>query len=398
MPAAIAIIAEFNPFHTGHAYLLTTLRRHFGPHAALVVILSGSFVQRGEPALFSKWQRASMAVENGADCVVELPAVYALSSAAGFAAGGAGLAIRLGCTHLACGVEAGTAGDFPRLARIARECSASGHGRTAGQALTDAIAAAAPDLASLLQQPNALLALEYAKAITASGQELAFLPVPRQGSDHTSGLCGTYTSASALRHELTARGLTDQAAAYLPPNCQAAVKKLLASGAYTDYDRYGDFVLLQNRLLTPEKLATLPAFSEGLENRWYRMMSEALSYEAALAAVKTKRYAYSRLCRMGAYTLLQPSQSLMDASYSEGPQYGRILALNRRGAALIKEAATHFPMLNRVKDSRPALSPLGQAQLALDLRATEIQHYCFTARTARKGHADYYESPAFHPE
>jgi hypothetical protein len=101
---------------------------------------------------------------------------------------------------------------------------------------------------------------------------------------------------------------------------------------------------------------------------------------------------------MGAYTLLQPSQALMDASYSEGPQYGRILALNRRGAALIKEAATHFPMLNRVKDSRPVLSPLGQAQLALDLRATDIQHYCFTSRTARTGHADYYESPAFHPE
>ena len=112
---AVAIIAEFNPFHTGHAYLIRQVRRLSGTDAAIVVIMSGAFVQRGEPAFFDKWHRAAWAIEGGADAVIELPAVYALSSASGFALGGVTLAARLGCQSLACGVEAGTAEDFLSL-------------------------------------------------------------------------------------------------------------------------------------------------------------------------------------------------------------------------------------------------------------------------------------------
>ena len=83
----IAVIAEYNPFHNGHHYMLRVLRRRFGSGAPIVVVMSGSFVQRGEPALFDKWTRASWALNGGADCVVELPALYALSSAEGFAGG-----------------------------------------------------------------------------------------------------------------------------------------------------------------------------------------------------------------------------------------------------------------------------------------------------------------------
>ena len=164
---AIAVIAEFNPFHTGHAYLLSEIRRQRPSDAAIIVLMSGAFVQRGEPALFDKWHRAAWAVGSGADAVFELPAVYALSSAAGFAAGGVRLASRLSCNSLACGVETGTANDFLRLAKTALSLS-SGESiktATAGRNQTEDLAKALPELASLLEQPNALLALEYAKAI-----------------------------------------------------------------------------------------------------------------------------------------------------------------------------------------------------------------------------------------
>ena len=81
----LAIIAEFNPFHTGHARLIRQVRQAAGPEAAIVIIMSGAFVQRGEPAFFDKWYRAAWAIDGGADVVIELPTVYALSSAAGFA-------------------------------------------------------------------------------------------------------------------------------------------------------------------------------------------------------------------------------------------------------------------------------------------------------------------------
>lgn len=121
----------------------------------------------------------------------------------------------------------------------------------------------------------------------------------------------------------------------------------MKAGSFTDYDRYGDFVSLEGRLLTPEQLCRLPAFTEGLENRWHKAFSTLSTYDEALSAIKTKRYAFSRLCRMGAYTVLQPSQDFFNESYQEGPQYGRILAFNERGAAFLKQAKETFPIMTR---------------------------------------------------
>ena len=398
---SIAIIAEFNPFHTGHAHLISQVRQAAGPDAAIVIIMSGAFVQRGEPAFFDKWHRAVWAIKGGADVVIELPAVYALSSAAGFATGGVTLAARLGCQSLACGVEAGTAEDFLSLARradtleIGPETAKKG---SAGQARTDALMAAAPDEARLLEQPNALLAFEYARALLKQERPLSFLPLPRQGRHGDTGLGATFASASALRQAMTDHpGDEKPYISYIVERVRPSLQDQLTLGAFTDYHRYGDFVAGQNRLLTPDQLRRLPAFTEGLENRWYRAFAEAGDYDQALKLIKTRRYAYSRLCRMGAYTLLQPSQDLMDRSYEAGPQYARLLALNGRGAAFLKGVKGQLPVVTRVRSDAPGLSPLGQEQLKLDLKASDIQSFCFSKKGQRKGHQDYYHSPLFLP-
>lgn len=396
---SIAIIAEFNPFHTGHAHLISQVRQAAGPDAAIVIIMSGAFVQRGEPAFFDKWHRAVWAIKGGADVVIELPAVYALSSAAGFATGGVTLAARLGCQSLACGVEAGTAEDFLSLARradtleIGPETAKKG---SAGQARTDALMAAAPDEARLLEQPNALLAFEYAKALLNQDRPLAFWPFPRQGHHGDTELGPAFASATALRQAMRDSGAA-ACRPYLPSASLTDVEDQLAQGAFTDDNRYGDFIASQNRLLTPDQLRCLPAFTEGLENRWHRAFMENGSYAQALKAIKTRRYAYSRLCRMGAYTLLQPSQDLMDRSYEAGPQYARLLALNGRGAAFLKGVKGQLPVVTRVRSDAPGLSPLGQEQLKLDLKASDIQSFCFSKEGQRKGHQDYYHSPLFLP-
>ena len=369
----IAVIAEFNPFHTGHAWLLSQVRQQAGPQSLIVVIMSGSFVQRGEPALFDKWHRAAWAVEGGADLVFELPAVYSLSSADGFALGGVWLASRLGCSHLACGVERGTADDFYALARAAQDIRPCRGRETAGRQQTIALAARIREqTASLLDQPNALLAASYAKAIVQQDLSLQFWPILRQDIIQT-GRC------QHLHHYLTPQAREDMAA-------------LLSQGAYTDYDRYGDFILLRNRLLTPEMLRQLPAFNEGLENRWHRCMQDSVTYKEALAAIKTRRYAYSRLCRMGAYTLLSPGRSLMDQSYQLGPQYARLLALSQKVSPYIKEIKKELPVITRIT-AADSLSPLGRKQLALDLRCTDMQYYCFHGTQARLSRQDYYQSP-----
>lgn len=396
---SLAIIAEFNPFHTGHARLIRQVRQAAGPEAAIVIIMSGAFVQRGEPAFFDKWHRAAWAIDGGADVVIELPAVYALSSAAGFAQGGVTLAARLGCQALACGVEGGTAADFLSLARRSEgltACLKAAKKSSAGQQLTDALMAAAPDEARLLQQPNALLAFEYARAMLKQEQPLTFLPLPRQGRHGDTGLGAAFASASALRQAMTDHpGDGKPYISYIVERVRPSLQDQLTLGAFTDYRRYGDFVAGQNRLLTPDQLRRLPAFTEGLENRWYRAFAEAGDYNQALKLIKTRRYAYSRLCRMGAYTLLQPSRDLMDCSYEAGPQYARLLALNSRGAAFLKGAKGQLPVVTKVHSDAPGLSPLGQEQLKLDLKASDIQSFCFSKESQRKGRQDYYHSPFF---
>lgn len=389
----IAVIAEFNPFHTGHAWLLSQVRQQAGPQSLIVVIMSGSFVQRGEPALFDKWHRAAWAVEGGADLVFELPAVYSLSSADGFALGGVWLASRLGCSHLACGVERGTADDFYALARAAQDIRPCRGRETAGRRQTIALAARIREqTASLLNQPNALLAASYAKAIVQQDLSLQFWPILRQGNHHDPSLAHSFASASALRQDIIQTGRCQHLHRYLTPQAREDMAALLSQGAYTDYDRYGDFILFQNRLLTPEMLRQLPAFNEGLENRWHRCMQESVTYKEALAAIKTRRYAYSRLCRMGAYTLLSPGRSLMDQSYQLGPQYARLLALSQKVSPYIKEIKKELPVITRIT-AADSLSPLGRKQLALDLRCTDMQYYCFHGTQARLSRQDYYQSP-----
>lgn len=393
----IGVVAEFNPFHNGHHYLLQEIRKRCGADCRIVIIMSGSFVQRGEPAFFDKWRRTRWALRNGADCVIELPAVYALSHADGFASGAIRLARALGCTALACGVEQGTADDFLTLGKGALSLSSltvNDHsGQPYGQYLTTALQEKFPREGQLLASPNALLATAYAKAIMQYAPSLHFIPIHRRGQSHDMpGLTTPFASATAIRQALC-QGAVDTLSQTLPSSIYGDVQHAMATGAYTDYDRYDDFVVYVNRFTTTDQLRTFPAFSEGLENRWHRIFETAPTWAAALSALKTRRYAYSRLCRMGAYTVLSISRDIMTASLQAGPQYARILGFTKRGQGLLKERKGAIPIITKATTGRHVLTPLGQKQLAIDIAATDVQALCFKTVPQRKGKKDFLTSP-----
>ena len=402
---AIAIIAEYNPFHCGHESHIRRLRQLFGSQACIIVFMSGSFVQRGEPALFDKWARAAWAVAGGADCVFELPCAFALSSAEDFAAGGVRLARRLGCTHLSCGVEAGSADDLNKLAAASLTIdtpqiwtAARREGITYGTALARAIQAKCPQEAVLLQYPNALLALEYAKAMIRYGPDMELIPLQRQGRHDGTNLTGEETSASAIRRAIGQGRMGPDLAPSMPKEQYDSLQKLLAAGAYTDYGRYGDLILYEGRRLRSEDLAILAAFTEGLENRWHTLLGQAPSWEDGLNQLKTRRYSRSRLCRMGAYTVLNIRQAAMDQWRQTGPAYARLLALNHRGGAFLRQAKKRsLPIITKMASSYKDLSPIGQALADLDILATDIQHLCFHAEGCRSGRQDFYHSPIIIP-
>lgn len=392
----IAVIAEFNLFHSGHAYLLQAIRGHYGP-CRLVVVLSGAFVQRGEPALFDKWQRARWALSHGADCVIELPLVYAVSQADEFGRGAVRLAAALGCDALVCGVERGTADEFLALAQTALTLPplpVNDHaGVPYGQYVTAALTKRHPRAAALLAQPNALLALSYAKAICQYAPDLTLRPIRRLGATHdAAGLGQTFASASTLR-QLFCQGRLQDLAPYVPDNVYADLQKLYRDGLYTDYDRYGDAVLWANRFRTPADLRRFPAFTEGLENRWHRILQTAPTWTDALKQLKTRRYAYSRLCRMGVYTTLELTQDILTQSRTAAPAYARLLGLAPLGRPLLKDAKIRLPVITKISALPPDLSPLGRAQLALDCKGTDVQALCCHAAAGRTGQRDYVISP-----
>lgn len=400
MGEAIAIIAEFNPFHQGHAALIEAVRQHHG-NVPIVVLMSGSFVQRGQPALFDKWRRAHWAVVGGADLVIELPSAFALSGAEGFANGGVRLAAALGCSGLACGVEQGQAGDFLDLARSAlsqplREyiALARQEGRPYGTALTQALAEALPQKAHLLYAPNSLLALEYAKAILTWAPQLQ-LETVRRDSRHDGQDC----NGSFLRRKVGESAPFAEYGTYIPPALQPDFLQALDDGAYTDYERYHDLILYEGRKQSVEELSRLAAFREGIEHRWHEAIGAAADWTRGCKGVKTRRYPYSRLNRMAAYTVLGITQAAMSTWLREGPQYGRMLALNSRGSQFLHERRKQAActLITKITKAGGTLTPSAQAMLSLDVLATDIQYLCMHHKEQRLARQDYYRSPLVVP-
>ena len=383
LPRRIGIVAEWNPFHNGHETLLRTLKETY-PEASLISVMSGSFVQRGEPAVFDKWLRAKWAAESGADLVVELPARCVLQSADRFAACGVRLLADLGCDAVAFGTEsfgkeelfaasrAVLEGDFSEKLRRHLET-----GIPYSRAVNEVIAETHPALSEGLSLPNNLLGIQYARTISAQNLPLTVIPVHRD-PEHP-------VSASAVRKELIGGHIPKT----LPEKERNDITKLAAEGNITDYARYEDACLLRARLLSEENLSASGLFTEGLEHKW-KKETAAPSYAAMVSAVKSKRYLTSRLRRIGAALLLSDAAPSPFSDFAPAT-YARILALRETQSALLR--FSHIPVVTSFAKALRTEAPELKKDLLLDARATDIAAWCRRAETYRKGGADYFRSP-----
>lgn len=395
---AIGIIAEYNPFHTGHAHQLKQLRQRFGSLTPIIVLMSGAFVQRGEPALFSKQQRARWALLGGADLVIELPTAFSLCSAENFAAGGARLAAALGVDTLAFGARTADLQALQQVAAITLTAAVRENhhkylkqGLFYGAALTKAIEDMTPEIAILLKDPNNLLAIEYLKAIRQYDLPLTPIVSLRQ-SNHSSRLLqhGIFPSGSAIRQVVAAQGDLSLLKPFLPAALFTEFLQTITTGAYTDYTRYGDMILTIGRCQPAHKLADYCEFSEGLANKWPPALQQP-TWSDALNQIKSKRYSYSRLQRMGAYLLLRCTRLDMAAWKKSGPLYAHILAANGQGRRWLHEQTATIPLITKI--TKAQLSPAAAAMLQLDCRATDMQMLAQYSPAARQGRQDYYQSP-----
>ena len=195
-----------------------------------------------------------------------------------------------------------------------------------------------------------------------------------------------HISATTAREEL----LDQKETALLPERAKLEAKNLMKQGAYTDMARYEDSCLLASRQCSLKDLAQSGLFREGLEHKWFKETS-APTYTAMLDAIKSKRYLYSRLKRIGAQLLLSGHHSPSPFAQLLPPGYLRLLGLRQEKSRLLTQCT--LPVYPSTAKAMRSLPPAYQAMLALDIQATDIRAYCQASPAMRKGKADYYQSP-----
>ena len=392
----IGIICEYNPFHNGHAHQLHTLASKC-PDALRICIMSGSFVQRGEPALFSKFDRARWAILGGADVVIELPTLYSLGSAQLFGTGAIRMVKALSIDTLSFGSETTNLNTLIGIAKR-MDCESTqnelrnylNEGMSYGTAFRKALGS------EMLSTPNALLGLEYIRAGLKYHPDLAYIPIQRTSDHHNQTINQELPSGTALRQLITTATPLDMYSALqvaIPTPILDDMTHRITTGDYVDYSRYHDMVHMLSRRISASELERFVDFTEGIEHLWLKAAQQP-SWESAIEQIKSKRYTYARLQRMGAYLTLGITKDLINIAMQDGPQYARLLAFNDRGRQWLR-TKHDISLIQKWAKAPTQLNNLGKSMHHMDTLATDIQALCFHNKGKRIGHTDYTYTPQY---
>ena len=322
------IIAEFNPFHNGHKYLLEQA------DGLKIVAMSGNFMQRGEPAIVDKWTRAQMALENGADLVVELPFLVSVQAADFFGQGAVELLARLGIDSLAFGTEEVL--DYQKIANLYAEC---------GQEMENFVDNL-PDSLSYPQKtqamwkefagldfsgntPNHVLALAYAKAV--AGRNIKLHPIKRQGAGyHSVDKDLDFVSATALRQHQSDKDFLER---FMPR------VELFENASKVSWEDY--FPLLRYQILSNPDLTNIYQVNQEMAVRIKDAIKTAQSVEELVELVATKRYTKARVRRLLTYILIQ-------ARESDLPEAIHVLGFTEKGRQHLKDMKDQVQLVSRI--------------------------------------------------
>lgn len=333
------IICEYNPFHNGHLYHIEQTHANGATH--IVAVMSGNFVQRGDVAILNKFERARIAVQSGADLVIELPVAYSLAPAELYARCAVFLLRSLGCvSELSFGSESGDLSMLSGAVKATLTCAKMPEmqellksGMSYPRALRSLVAEQyGVEIAELLDGPNNILAIEYLKAIIFLNAKMEPFTIARKGAAHDlmNGHAGNMASASYIRQCLFDNGDYDD---YIPMQTIETICNNAGIGAMARLDNLERVLLYKLRMSDSAQILAVPEVAQGLEGRILTAKT-ANSLEGLLCAIKSKRYPMARIRRI----LLNLLIGVTKQDVSQPPPYGRILALNERGCEILGEA------------------------------------------------------------
>ena len=451
----IGIIAEYNPFHKGHAHQLQELRRAY-PEATLLVVMSGDFVQRGTPAIFSKFHRAQWALMGGADIVFELPSMFAVSSAEYFASSGVRLLHALGCDAISFGANHTQVEELVSIAKALDHPSTHkslgtllGQGYSYGTALRKAVQGlhleingleTSNHMSILDSDPNTILGIEYIRALHRYHIGLDIIPVKRTSSHHNPTLDDSFPSGTALRNAIYSSKQTSSSLFrsqdkqqvldtayppyaslgidssisldkldidtssleedtfkwhhYLPPMVAPLAMDIVESNYYASLERYYDMIHFASRISSKEDLQTLQDMSDGLEEAWLTASALA-SWDQVRESLKSKRYTYARLDRIATYSLFRRTKEIFQKCHQQGPTYGRLLAFNDRGRQYLKEKRASIPIVQKWAPFCQSATGTTKVLCEQDQLASKLWRMTVDNPNYRGSHYDFTTSPIY---
>lgn len=371
------IVAEYNPFHMGHEYQLNKARELSGCDA-VAVVMSGNFVQRGEPAIIDKFRRAEAAVHAGADIVIELPMPFSCQNAEMFAFAAVNELKKLHVTSLSFGCENE---DPNMLLKIARAQLSDPYIKTLKDeikkgisfpsAMTNALTTVLGEESRIVLSPNNVLAVEYIKSAMKQNLKWNFYPVRRMGKNHNDeNVSGFFDSATAIRKSILNGSSL---------NISATEKSIemiddfhAKYNGYNNIENYLDFLYYKIIDLGVHGLSEIFEVSEGLNNKIYDNLYKHSTVDDFILSLKSKRYTYSKLRRAMLNIILGIRHN--DIKYFMLPdnhKYVKVLAFNNIGRNVIKHTKSfNTSAINRFSDYKK-----------FDLNAEELPLFSLTNKS-----------------
>lgn len=347
---ACGIVAEYNPFHKGHAYQIEQIRTNQDVDL-IIAVMSGNFLQRGEPAVLDKWTRTRMALAGGVDLVIELPVVWSTQPADYFAKGALQILNALNIDYLSFGVENGTREDFLEAAsylvaeeeEISRKIQENQEMNIPyAKQMEKIVLEMNPNFPLDFQSPNIQLGLSYQKEIINSGLEnkIDILPIQRKGAGYAEESIKSqsdFASATAIRNAMFRK---EDVQSYLPNASSNYLYKKVEEKV--SWENYFQLLKYQLTVQTESELREIYQMTEGLENRLKKYIQEANSFEEFIDKIKTKRYTRTRLQRLFTYVLLQLKTVDINQELEKPPSI-RVLGFNQKGQAYLNQQKHQLP-------------------------------------------------------
>ena len=368
--SVIGLVCEFNPFHNGHKYLIDSIK---GKNDIVIAVMSGNFVQRGEPAVFPKEIRTMAALLSGVDIVLELPFVYATASAEFFAFNAVKILSDFGCDKIAFGTENADVSSLVKAAEIitkddfdkeVQEFYASGISFPAARQM----ALDEYNIRCDISTPNNILAIEYIKAIKKLDSKLEILTVNRKGAGYNDNFSiGEFASATYIRDLIRKK---ESFKSFVPENLFSLYSDAIENGKFLSEYKFELSALGVLRSKLSDDFSAIANISEGLDNRIKTAINNHNSLEELYDEIKTKRYTYTRVKR----AVLSVILDVKSVDLQILPPYCRVLGFNTKISGVMGDLAKNskIPFVASYSDIVKLQNPEADRVFELENKSTDI--------------------------